>query len=75
MGIKYKEDNTMNESTSSIQKKAFFSAIIILFSLLVLTGILTYFIPSGAYQYEIIDGIETVIPDSFEYTNEGNSFL
>jgi len=62
----------MNENTSAIQKKAFLSAIIILFALLVLTGILTYFIPSGSYQYEMIDGIETVIPDSFEYTNEGN---
>jgi uncharacterized ion transporter superfamily protein YfcC len=62
----------MNETTSNIQKKAFFSAIIILFLLLVLTGILTYFIPSGSYDYEIIDGIETVIPDSFEYTTQDN---
>ncbi len=62
----------MNDNTSNIQKKAFLSAIIILFILLISTGILTYFVPSGSYQYEIIDGVETVIPESFEYTNQDN---
>ena len=60
------------ENSSAIQKKAFFSAIIILFVLLVVTGILTFFIPSGSYQYEMIDGVEVIIPDSFAYTNQGN---
>ncbi|OHE36633.1 MAG: hypothetical protein A2013_04905, partial [Tenericutes bacterium GWE2_38_8] len=62
----------MSEDTSSIQKKAFLNAIVILFILLVLTGILTYFIPSGSYEYTLVDGIETVVPDSFHYTNAGN---
>ena len=62
----------MNDNLANIQKKAFFSAIIILFILLILTGILTFFIPSGSYQYEIIEGIRTIIPDSFAYTNQGN---
>jgi uncharacterized ion transporter superfamily protein YfcC len=61
----------MNDS-ATIQKKAFLSAIVILFALLVITGIGTYFIPSGSYQYEEIDGVQTVIPDTFEYTDEGN---
>ena len=58
------------EASSNIQKKAFFSAIIILFSLLIITGILTYFIPSGAYSYDDINGIRTIVPDSFSYTNQ-----
>ena len=62
----------MNENTSSIQKKSFMSAIIILFALLILTGILTFFVPSGSYDYEVINGINTVIPDSFNYTDEEN---
>ncbi len=62
----------MDNKSSSIQKKAFFSATIILFALLIITGVLTYFIPSGTYQYEVIDGIKRVIPDSFAYTNTGN---
>ena len=61
----------MNE-TLQIQKKVFISAIVILLVLLIGTGILTYFIPSGSYQYEMIDGIKTIIPDTFAYTNEGN---
>ena len=62
----------MNDHASTIQKKAFLNAIIILFVLLVLTGIMTYFIPSGSYDYVLIDGIETVIPDSFHYTDQGH---
>jgi len=62
----------MNENNMNIQKKAFINALIILFVLLVVTGILTYFIPSGSYQYELVDGIKRIIPDSFSYTNEGN---
>ncbi|AIO18866.1 hypothetical protein KQ51_00987 [Candidatus Izimaplasma bacterium HR1] len=62
----------MNDNLANIQKKAFFSAIIILFVLLVLTGIMTFFIPSGSYEYELIEGVRTIIPDSFHYTNEGN---
>jgi len=62
----------MQEKTSSVQKKAFFSAIIILFCLLVTTGIITYFIPSGLYEREIIDGVEVVIPNTFRYTNQAD---
>ena len=60
------------DQSSTIQKKAFFSAIIILFSLLIITGILTYVIPSGSFNRTIIDGVDVIIPGSFSYTNEGN---
>jgi len=58
----------MVDKSTSIQTKAFVSAIVILFVLLIFTGVLTYLIPSGTYQYEMIDGIRTVIPDSFAFT-------
>lgn len=58
--------------TSKVQKRAFLSAIIILLILLITTGILTYFIPSGSFDRDIVDGIETIIPDSFEYTDQDN---
>ena len=60
------------KNTALIQKKVFLSAIIILFILLVATGVLTYFIPSGSYSYSTIDGVRTIIPGTFAYTNQGN---
>lgn len=48
------------DQTRSIQKKAFITAICILFSLLIITGILTYIIPSGQY----VDGIFSYTPDN-----------
>lgn len=59
-------------NTESIQKKAFFSAIIILVFLLVLTGILTFFIPTGQFDRTLVNGVETIIPNSFQYTDVGN---
>ncbi|MDD3478760.1 MAG: hypothetical protein PHP32_07775, partial [Candidatus Izemoplasmatales bacterium] len=58
----------MNQ-TAVIQKKVFLSAILILFALLVLTGILTYIIPSGTYDYVDIDGVMTIVPGTFTYTD------
>ncbi|QMS84658.1 hypothetical protein [Candidatus Xianfuyuplasma coldseepsis] len=55
-----------------IQKKVFISAIVILVVLLIGTGIITYFIPSGSYRYELIDGVKTIIPGTFQYTDTGN---
>ncbi len=58
--------------TSKVQQRAFLSAIIILFVLLVGTGILTYFIPAGEFSREIINNTEIIIADSFEYTGQDN---
>ncbi len=60
------------DNALQLQKKVFLSAIIILLMLLIGTGIVTYFIPSGSYQYEMIDGVKTIIPDTFSYTDQGN---
>lgn len=61
----------MND-TLVIQKRVFISAIVILMMLLIGTGIITYFIPSGSYQYEVIDGVKTIIPNTFQYTDAQN---
>ena len=58
------------ESSSVIQKKAFFSAIMILGILLVTTGVFVRFIPTGSFEYDMIDGIETIIPGTFIYTQQ-----
>lgn len=60
------------DNALKIQKRVFLSAIVILFILLIGTGIVTYFIPSGSYQYQIVDGVKTIIPDTFSYTDQGN---
>lgn len=60
------------DNALKIQKKVFISAIVILFVLLIGTGIVTYFIPSGSYEYELIEGVKTIIPDTFSYTDQGN---
>lgn len=46
------------EQTSQIQKRAFLTATIILFSLLIITGILTYFIPAGTYENGVFEYTE-----------------
>lgn len=40
-------------------------AFVIIFSIVVLAAIATYFIPAGEYEREEVDGITKVIPDSF----------
>jgi uncharacterized ion transporter superfamily protein YfcC len=57
------------QDSSTIQARTFYGAIAILAILLVLTGILTFVIPSGSYEYEIVDGIRTIVPDTFTYTD------
>jgi uncharacterized ion transporter superfamily protein YfcC len=61
---------SMEKDNTLIQKKSFVSAVIILFSLLILTGILTYFITPGSFQYETVDGVTKIVPNTFQYTNE-----
>lgn len=53
-----------------IGKKTFLSAVIILFVLLMAAGILTRVLPMGQYEYELVDGLETMVPDSFHFIDE-----
>jgi uncharacterized ion transporter superfamily protein YfcC len=54
-----------------ISKKAFISVVIILFGLIILSGILTYIIPAGSYERDL-EGV--VIPNTFTYFSEQRGF-
>lgn len=60
--------NQIADINERISKKTFFSAVLILLCLLILSGILTRAIPSGSYQREVIDGKVVIDVTSFEYT-------
>ncbi|NLA27410.1 MAG: YfcC family protein, partial [Firmicutes bacterium] len=47
-----------------IGKKAFITTAVIILCLMILSGILTQVIPSGSYDYSIIEGKKVVDPDS-----------
>ena len=56
-----------DKKSSSLQigKRAFFSAVTILFILIIISGIMTRTIPSGSYERKIEAGREIVIPGSY----------
>nr|WP_202707974.1 AbgT family transporter [Sporosalibacterium faouarense] len=54
----------------NISKKSFISSVLILLVLILIAGVLTQIIPSGSYERELINGRETINPDSFHYTKE-----
>lgn len=53
-----------------ISKKTFISAVIILLVLLISAGILTRILPMGQYEYEVVNNVETMIPNSFHFIDE-----
>ncbi len=53
-------------SSLRIGKRAFFSAVIILFILIIVSGIMTRTIPSVSYERKVEAGREIVIPGSFK---------
>lgn len=58
----------MSHKTEISDKKyrlAMPDAFIIIFGVVLLAAIATYFIPSGEYKREVADGVSKVIPDSF----------
>ena len=67
-----KKENTQQNLSASIiiSKKAFITSASIIFALLIVAGVLTFVIPTGRYQRVIENGIESVIPGSFAFTNE-----
>lgn len=61
--------NQIADINERISRKTFFSAVIILICLLILSGILTRIIPSGSYQREVVDNKVVIDVNSFRYTN------
>lgn len=58
----------MNEA--NISKKTFASAILILLVLILLSGLLTWIIPTGSYERAIVNGEQVIVPESFKFTNQ-----
>jgi uncharacterized ion transporter superfamily protein YfcC len=50
---------------AQISRKAFLQSVFILLALMLLAGILTRLIPAGSFDRSIVDGRETILPDSF----------
>lgn len=56
------------KSGAQISRQAFIQSVVILLVLMVSAGILTLVIPAGQYQRIETDGRETIVPDSFAFT-------
>jgi uncharacterized ion transporter superfamily protein YfcC len=56
------------KSGAQISAKSFIQAVLIIFVLMMLSGILTRVIPAGSYARVITDGREVIDPNSFQYT-------
>lgn len=50
-----------------IGKRTFLSAVIILGCLIIAAGVLTYLIPAGEFQRDIVHGREVIVPGTFQY--------
>lgn len=59
-----------NTQTLKIGKRSFIITAVTLFLMITLVGIIAQFVPTGSYVRTIVDGIEKVDYNSFEYTNE-----
>ena len=64
-------ENNNSNTGIQISKKAFFSSVAILFCLMMAAGILTYIIPGGAFEKIMVDGKESIIPGTFQFTGDG----
>ncbi|MEE1038174.1 MAG: hypothetical protein U0K95_03325 [Eubacterium sp.] len=60
-----------NNSGLQISKKSFFSSVFILLLLMIGAGILTHIVPSGAFERAVIDGKETIVANTFQFTENG----
>lgn len=57
----------------NISVKSFISALLILAILLVLTYVLTFFVPAGSYERQLVDGQEIIVPDTYTRSGGGIS--
>lgn len=59
-------------SGAQISTKSFIQAVLIIFILMLLAGILTQVIPAGHYARQLVDGREVIVPTSFSYIEQQN---
>lgn len=66
------QKNDQDQATGmNISVQSFVTALLMLFGLMVLTYVLTFFIPGGEFQRAVVDGKEQVLPGTFAYA-QGN---
>ncbi len=58
------------KSGAQISRKAFLQAVIIIFILMMVSGVLTRLIPAGQYARSIVDGREMIDPASFHLNSQ-----
>jgi uncharacterized ion transporter superfamily protein YfcC len=63
---------TTQKSGAQISTKAFLQSVLIIFVLMMLSGLLTKIIPAGQYSRTVIDGRETIDPNSFSLVPQPN---
>ena len=63
---------TEQKSGAQISKKAFIQAVVIIFVLMMVSGLLTRLVPSGAYTRIEVDGRESIDPTSFQSISQPN---
>lgn len=63
---------TQPKSGAQISAKAFIQAVLIIFALMMLSGILTRVIPAGSYERVLLDGREVIDPASFQFIERPN---
>ena len=53
------------KNSVEIGKKTFFISVLIIFSIMIISGVLTKTLPSGEYQREIVNGRDVIIDNSY----------
>lgn len=59
-----------NDSSGiKISKKSFISSVMIIFTLMMIAGILTWVIPTGSFEHVVVDGRDTILPGTYQFAN------
>ena len=61
-----------NNSSLKISARSFVCSVIILLLLIIGAGVLTLLIPAGEFERVIIDGKESIVPDTFQFTADNS---
>jgi uncharacterized ion transporter superfamily protein YfcC len=56
------------KSGIQISQRMFMQTVLVLFLLMMAAGVLTRVVPAGSYAREVVDGRETLVPGSFQFT-------
>ncbi len=60
-----------NSGGIKISKQSFISSVVIIFTLMMIAGILTWVIPAGSFEHAIVDGRDTILPGTYQFADTG----